>query len=272
MEFSVLLSLYKKEQPAFLRQSLDSILAQTMPPSEIVIVEDGRLTDELYNIVDEYQKKCACLKIVKLEKNQGLGKALNEGLKHCSFDIVARMDTDDISKQERFEKQIKEFEKDPDLCAISCWIDEFYDSPDDIRSTRKVPETMEEIVKFGKKRNPLNHPAVMFKKEKIEKVGGYMPFYLFEDYYLWVRLLLNGCKVKNIQESLLLFRANSNMYKRRGGLNYALTEIKFQKKLKELGYITLIEMATNIAIRVTTRLIPNKLRIGVYKTFLRKKK
>ena len=107
MEFSVLLSLYKKERPAYLRQSLDSILAQTMPPSEIVIVEDGELTDELYNVVDEYQRKCTCMKIVKLEKNQGLGKALNEGLKHCSYDIVARMDTDDISKPERFEKQIK---------------------------------------------------------------------------------------------------------------------------------------------------------------------
>ena len=272
MEFSVLLSLYKKERPAYLRQSLDSILAQTMPPSEIVIVEDGELTDELYNVVDEYQRKCACLKIVKLEKNQGLGKALNEGLKHCSFDIVARMDTDDISKPERFEKQIKEFENDPELCAVSCWIDEFYDSPNDIRSTREVPETMEEIVKFGKKRSPLNHPAVMFKKEKTEKVGSYIPFHLFEDYFLWVRLILKGCKIKNIQGSLLIFRANSDMYKRRGGLNYALTEIKFQKKLRELGYINFWEMMLNIIIRMTTRLIPNKLRIIVYKTFLRKKK
>ena len=131
---------------------------------------------------------------------------------------------------------------------------------------------MEEIVKFGKKRSPLNHPAVMFRKEKTEKVGSYIPFHLFEDYFLWVRLILEGYKIKNIQESLLLFRANSDMYKRRGGLNYALTEIKFQKKLRELGYINFWEMMLNIIIRMTTRLIPNKLRIIVYKTFLRKKK
>ena len=272
MEFSVLLSLYYKEQPSFLRQSLDSILTQTVLPSEIVLVEDGKLTPELDNVVEEYEKKYDIIKVIKLETNQGLGKALNEGLRHCTYDIVARMDTDDISKPERFEKQIKEFENDPDLCAVSSWIDEFHDNKDNVTSTRKVPETNDEIVKYGKRRNPFNHPSVMFKKKEIEKVGGYKSFYLFEDYYLWARLILNNCKLKNIQESLLLFRANDEMFKRRGGWKYALTEIKFQRRLNSIGYINFVEMMTNITLRTTTRMIPNKLRSAIYKFFLRKKK
>ena len=113
--FSVLLSVYKKEQPTYLRQSLDSLFSQTLPPDEIVLVKDGPLTPELDAVITEYQTRCTILKVIPLTHNQGLGKALNEGLKHCSYELVARMDTDDIAKPERFEKQIRVFTEHPEV-------------------------------------------------------------------------------------------------------------------------------------------------------------
>lgn len=270
MQFSVLMSLYAKERPEYLRESLDSVFAQSLPPDEVVLVEDGPLTPELYAVLDEYGKAHEELKRVPLEHNGGLGKALNEGLKHCSYDLIARMDTDDIAKPDRFEKQIRLFELHPLAEVVSCWIDEFEGTSDNIVSTRKLPEYPYELFNYGKKRCPINHPAVIFRKESVLFAGGYRHFPLFEDYYLWVRLLLNGAHFYNIQESLLLFRTSPDMFKRRGGLKHALTEIKFQRHINKIGYISTARMCANILIRFTTRMIPNSLRELVYKKLLRK--
>lgn len=269
-QFSVLLSVYYKEVPAFLEQALISIINQTLQPNEIIIVKDGELTNELEKILYEYSHKYPFIKIVSLSENQGLGRALNEGLKHCSNDLVARMDTDDIAKKNRFEKQITTFKENPNLDIIGTWIDEFEDNPQNIISTRKLPKTHEDIYKYAKKRNPINHPTVMFKKRAVQEAGGYQHFPLFEDYYLWVRMLLNGAKFYNLQESLLFFRFSPDMFKRRGGLKYACTEAKFQWKLHKLGFISLTKTCINIAIRFSTRIIPNNLRGWIYKNILRK--
>lgn len=270
MAFSVLMSLYAKERPEYLRESLDSIYNQTLPPDEVVMVEDGPLSPELYAVLDEYELLHPNLKRIPLAKNGGLGKALNEGLKHCSYDLVARMDSDDISKPNRFEKQIGLFEKYQLAEVVSCWIDEFVDSPTNIVSTRRLPEFPYELYAYGKKRCPINHPAVMFKRDSVIFAGGYRHFPLFEDYYLWVRLMLNGSKFYNIQESLLLFRSSPDVYKRRGGLKHALNEVKFQHHIHSIGYIGYMRMVTNICIRFVTRIVPNSLRKKIYTTFLRK--
>lgn len=270
MQFSVLISLYDKEFPEYLRMSLDSVFSQTLRPTEVIIVEDGPLTDSLYEIVNEYSLKYQEIKIVKLEKNCGLGKALNEGLKHCSYEFVVRMDTDDIAKPDRFEKQLSVFQKYPQVEVVSSWIDEFEGTPDNVISTRKLPEYPYEIAQYAKKRCPINHPAVMFKKNSILFAGGYRPFPLFEDYYLWVRLLINGAKFYNIQESLLFFRTSPDMYKRRGGLKHAINEIKFQNHIRKLGFISKLEFLQNISIRFIVRIIPNSIREIVYHKFLRK--
>jgi len=228
MKFSVLLSLYFKESPDFLHQSLDSIFAQTLPPDEVVLVEDGPLPYELHEVVNAYKNRHKEIKVVALEKNGGLGRALSEGLKHCSFDLVARMDTDDVSKPWRFEKQVAFMETNLDIAVCGAWIDEFEGDVNNVRSTRKLPQWNDDIYEFGKKRNPMNHPVVMFRKSAVEVVGGYQPMPLFEDYYLWVRMLQHGCKFHNIQESLLDFRSCSDVFKRRGGMKYAWTEIVFQ--------------------------------------------
>lgn len=269
MKFSVLLSIYHKEKPEYLLQSLDSVFAQTLRADEVILVKDGPLTEELYRVLEEFQGKYQELKTVPLKENVGLGEALNEGLKHCSHDIVARMDTDDICKPDRFEKQLAVFKNNPDVDVVSSWIDEFEGDVKNILSTRKLPETHSEIYEYGKKRCPINHPAVMFKKSAVLTAGGYMHLPLFEDYYLWVRMLVNGAKFYNIQESLLYFRTSSAMFMRRGGLKYALTEVSFLWKMHKIGYVNLISTIKSIFIRFTVRIMPNSIRGFIYKKLLR---
>lgn len=270
LKFSVLLSLYYKEQPDFLCQSLNSIFSQTLLPYEVVLVKDGSLSNELETVIDFYQKKYSNLKVIPLSTNQGLGKALNEGLKHCSYDLVARMDTDDIAKPDRFDKQLEIFHKYKEIDVVGSWIDEFEGDVTHISSIRKLPEFHAEIYQFTKKRSPVNHPVVMFKKSAVIAAGGYMHFPFFEDYYLWVRMLINGAKFYNIQESLLYFRSSSDMFKRRGGWNYAINEYKLQREFKKIGFINNMEFLRNLLVRFISRMLPNKLRSLLYKNILRK--
>ena len=258
--FSVLLSVYYNESPYY----------QSLQLAEVVLVKDGELTPELENVITEYTAKYLQIRVVPLKQNQGLGKALNEGLKHCSYDLVARMDTDDIAKPDRFEKQIRVFQEHPELDVVGAWIDEFEETTSNIISTRKLPEVHDDICQFAKKRNPENHPVIMFRKQAVLAAGGYQHFPLFEDYYLWIRMLQNGAKFYNIQESLLYFRFSPAMFKRRGGLKYVTTELRFQNQLRNLGFITSSEYLYNVFIRVITRMMPNSLRAILYKKALRK--
>lgn len=237
---SVLLSVYIKEKPAYLRQCLDSLFSQSLMPDEIVLVKDGPLTAELNVVIEEYYfKHPAIFKIIELEVNHGLGKALNETLQYCSCDIVARMDTDDIAKPDRFKKQMAILQENKDIAVVGSWVDEFWnDDKENIVSVRKLPEFSNDIYTFAKRRNPINHPTAMFRKRAVLTVGGYLHFPLFEDYFLWIRMLVNGNNFYNIPESLLYFRMSQNVYKRRGGLNYALNECKLRKVMLNLGLIS----------------------------------
>lgn len=270
MKFSVLLSVYYREKPEYFRLCLNSLLEQTLLPDEVVIVKDGTLTNELEQVIEEFRERCTWLTVIPLETNVGLGKALNEGLKHCSNDLVARMDTDDICKPARFEKQIAIFEKHPEYDLVSAWIEEFVDTTDNIRSVRTLPEFPEQIREYGRKRNPVNHPVAMFRKSSVMRAGGYQHFPLLEDYYLWARMLVSGALFYNIQESLLYFRSSDDVFKRRGGWKYAVTEVKFMWRLYRIGYIGLMSTLSNILIRFTVRIIPNSLRSWIYNKLLRK--
>lgn len=269
LPFSVLMSLYWKERPEFLRQSLNSVLHQTLSPKEIILVEDGPLTPELYEVVNEYVGRYPIITVVKLSKNGGLGNALNEGLKHCTYDIVARMDTDDIAKPHRFEHQLNYMEGHDDIAACSSWIDEFIGTSENVTSVKKLPENHGEIFKYGKTRCPMNHPAVIYRKHIIQQVGGYGPFP--EDYYLWGKLLVNGYKMHNIQESLLFFRSTPDVYKRRGGTAYFRSMYLLQKFLRDIGYISGSEFIKNMSIRGTVALLPNAVRKLFYDRMLRVK-
>lgn len=266
--FSVLLSIYIKEQPDYLIQSLNSLFTQTLLPNEVILVKDGPLTPELDAVIAEYQLKYPILRVIPLPHNQGLGNALNEGLKHCSHELVARMDTDDIAKLDRFEKQIKVFQEHPEIDICSAWIEEFEGTLDNILATRKLPETHEEILKYAKHRCPINHPVVMYKKSAVLKAGGYKGFP--EDYRLWINMLMTGARFYNIQESLLYFRFSSAMVKRRGGWKYAMADAKSQLDFYKMGFLSLPTLVYNLSVRMSVRLTPNFIRALIYKKLLRK--
>ena len=265
--FSVLLSVYNKENPSFLRESLDSIYSQSLQPNEVVLVKDGPLTEELNKCIEYYQHKFSTFKVISLSTNSGLGKALNEGLKHCTCELVARLDTDDIAKPNRFKKQINIFKDNPNIDVCSSWIEEFENDIENILATKKLPEYHKDIEKYAKHRCPINHPAVMYKKEAVLRVGGYSGFP--EDYCLWIKMLMNGAIFYNIQESLLYFRFSRDVIKRRGGWEYAKADIKSQLSFYKMGFISIVTLIYNILIRVSVRLIPYSLRSYTYRKLLR---
>lgn len=270
MKFSVLMSIYFKEKPEYFDRCMKSIWdEQSIKPDEIVLVEDGKLTDELYEVINKWQKKLEdVLKIVSLEKNVGLGDALNIGLQHCSNELVARMDTDDIAVPNRFEKQLKILKNNNiDICGS--WVAEFEKDENEIISFRKVPEMHNEIIKFAKQRNPMNHPSVMYKKKSVLKAGGYKKMLWFEDYYLWVRMILSDSIFYNIQEPLVKMRVD-NQLERRKGFKYLINEIELQKKFLDLGFINEKEFIQNILIRNLPRILPSFLLKKVYDKVLRK--
>ena len=271
VDVSILLSVYIKEKPEYLRTSLKSAINQTVRVKEIVLVLDGPITDQLQSVVEECQKECSDLiKLIPLKENVGLGKALAIGVEKCKYDLVARMDTDDIMIPTRIEKQIAEFTSDLDLTIVGSNIDEFYDSPESIVGRRVVPETNEEICNFSKKRNPFNHMTVMFKKSAVLDVGNYQPMMGFEDYYLWVRLLKAGYKGKNIQESLVFARTGEDMYARRGGKKYFLNGLKGRKAIYQAGLGSMSDYLISCSAHVVVSLLPNKIRGQIYESKLRK--
>lgn len=270
MPFSVLLSIYAEENPKNFDECLKSILGQSCLPDEVVIVKDGPISNGLNEILDNFSHIYPHLKVVCLPTNHGLGFALNEGLKYCQYELVGRMDTDDIAKPNRFERQVDFMENNVDISVVGAWIEEFQDEPKNIISVKRLPETSQELMAYARKRNPLNHPVVMFRKSEVIKAGGYLHYPLFEDYYLWVRMILNGAKLYNIQECLLSFRSSPEMYKRRGGFKYAITEAGFFKLLKSMNFITTREYFGSLIIRFGIRIVPNQIRRIVYQNLLRR--
>ena len=269
--YSVLMSVYYKEKPEYLWESMESIYAQTIPTDNFVLVCDGPLTPALDAVISTMQEKFRSrLYVHRLTKNGGLGNALNEGMKHCKNELVARMDSDDIAYQDRCRKQIKVFDRHSEVSICSGIVEEFTTNPEIIDARRAPPETNKEIIEFAKKRNPFNHPCVMYKKSAVEAVGSYQDFYLLEDYYLWLRMLMAGYQGYNIQEPLLHMRAGSDMYKRRAGWKYVKTQAKLFKFMRDTGFIGNGQYVKSCIIRSSSSLAPNWLRKFMFERILRK--
>lgn len=267
--FSVLLSVYAREQAAYMWQALESVFSQTVVPDEVVLVEDGPLTAELDAVVARAIECWPQLKVVALAKNQGLGRSLNAGIKYCSHPLVARMDTDDVARPNRFEQQLKAFATHPELSVCGGWISEFDTDTTRPHSFRRPPEAYEDIRRFGQKRNPMNHVTVMFRKDDVMASGGYQDFPLFEDYYLWVRMIMRGYTFINLPEVLVDVRADRSMIGRRGGWNYAVVETRLQIIFYRMHYIRLMTMWRNVLVRFVARMMPLSLRRWLYKKKLR---
>lgn len=269
--YSVLMSVYQRENPAYFKSSIESMMKQTLPFSDFVLVCDGPLTKELDEVITWAQNELGDrFQCVRLAENGGLGKALKEGIVYCRCPIIARMDSDDLSRPDRCRLQMRVLkEKNCDLVSGSLM--EFVNTPGDGSQMRVLPETSEEIVRFSAKRNPFNHPCVMYRKEAVLKAGNYQHFPGFEDYWLWMRMLKNGCRGWNLPEILLDMRVGNGMYARRGGVEYVKNLLHFQYCLKQENMISKKQFLWNCICRVVAALIPNGLRSSLYHTFLRKK-
>lgn len=271
-DFSVLMSLYINEKAEYFDACMKSILGQTVLPKEIVIVKDGKISKEVEEILQKYNKGYpGLLNIVSYEKNHGLGYALNKGINACGYELIARMDTDDLARKDRFGKQIKEFQEDPALDICGSNINEFEDEPEHIVAQRNVPLTDKEIKKYQKRRDAFNHMTVMYKKSAVLEAGNYQSCLLMEDTYLWVRMIQNGVKCKNIEEPLVYVRIGKEMYGRRGGLAYFLNYKKGRKKVRETGYIGIIDYYYTLMIQFIVSLVPGNIRGLIFKTLLHKK-
>lgn len=273
MEYSVLISVYYKEKAEYLIECLESMVHQTVEPSEIVIVKDGKLTVELEDVLTEYKTKYQRLfKFVCLEKNVGLGLALAEGIKNCSYELIARMDSDDISIPNRCELQLREFAQDSLLDVCGGYIKEFCDSKEGVVSIRKVPLVDSEIKEYQKRRDAVNHVTVMFKKSKVLEAGNYQHALLMEDSLLWTNMILHGATFKNIADYLVYVRTGADMFKRRGGLKYFKKYKNGRKIILQTGYISKWDYYYTLLVQLIFSILPNSVREFVYEKLLRSNK
>jgi len=268
IEFSVLMSLYSREMPHALDCALKSIENQTLPPPEVILVIDGPIGNELELVVQAHSMLLP-MKIVRLPKNVGLAAALNEGLKHCSYDLVARFDTDDWCLPERFQTQVLWMNNHADVAVLGTWIAEFEVDPGKTLGMRKVPLEHAKIVQFAQSRNPVNHMTVMYRKSAVDSVGGYQELDLMEDYWLWVRMISKGYKFANLAQVLVHARAGAGLLERRGGMRYVKSEIIAQRLFFAAGFIAFPRVLSNLVLRVLPRLVPGSVRGIIYRIALR---
>ncbi|MBQ8032477.1 MAG: glycosyltransferase [Elusimicrobiaceae bacterium] len=268
--FSVLMSVYAKDRPEWVRQALDSVLANTVKPTEVVTVIDGPIPPELQAVLTEFTSKYPQIKLFPLKKNGGLGPALAYGLQQCSHELVARMDADDISHSDRFEKQLAYFIASPETAVLGGQIQEVDgESLEDV-AIRAVPQTDGEIKEFLRMRCPFNHMTVMFKKSAVLDAGNYTTFHLMEDYYLWARMAAKGYKMANLPDIVLNARVDAAMYGRRGGWKYFKSNLAMSQKLKELNLISWPTYLFNVGVRFCVQvLMPNNMRKLIYEKGLR---
>ena len=266
MNFSVLCSIYYKEKAHQLDRCMQSLwFEQNLKPNQIVLVKDGKLTEELEEVINKWQSILkGTLLVIPLKENVGLGKALNIGLSHCSYEWVFRMDTDDICVPERFEKQISFIQNHPEIDILSGQIEEFENSELNITGIKKVPLTHSEIIRLSKTRNPFNHMAIAYKKEVIQSVGGYQHHLYMEDYNLWLRVLAAGYKSANLKDTLVKVRAGQDMVERRRGKPYIRSEWQLFKLKTSLKFQAPYQALFIFIARVIPRLLPSSILVKIY--------
>ncbi|MDD3138605.1 MAG: glycosyltransferase [Lachnospiraceae bacterium] len=263
VSFSVLMSIYYKENPSWFRDALESVFSQSIMPNEFVLVKDGPLTPDLNSVIEEFKLKYSSFKTIENETNLGLGLSLRKGVLSCSNDIIARMDSDDLIPKDRFEKQLKVIEEGYDV--VSCWSSLFIGSANNIIAIKKRPENNIDIEKLAKRRSPVCHAACMMRKSSILAAGNYIHCLYYEDYHLWVRMLMQDFKFYNIQEVLYWVRTTDDQLQRRSGFKYLKNELKVFREFYKIGFYSLKDLVVNSIIRVFVRLLPHSLRSFVFK-------
>lgn len=270
LRFSVVMSVYKNDNPIAVREALESIVNQTLPPDEIVLVADGMISEDLEAVIKNLDYIQTELTFLPQEVNRGLGAALRIAVENAKHEYVARMDSDDISLPDRFEKQMRWFEKNDELSVVGGMITEFVDTPDNITGKRVLPHDDKDIKRFMRSRNGINHVTAIFKKKDLLRVGNYQPFFGQEDYYLWMRMIKQGCVFLNIPDVVVNVRSGKTQYARRGGYTYVKSQLTLFNYMYKEGFISFSRLFYNYFIRIAVQLLmPNQLRTWIYQKFLR---
>lgn len=269
--FSVAISVYKSDDPKFFDRALFSITEmQTIKPDEIVLVVDGPVCEELNRVIEKYERLYSIFHIIRLEKNGGLGNALKIAVENSKYDLIARMDSDDVSLPTRFEQQLRYFEEHPEVDIVGGDITEFIGDESNIVGKRVVPKSNEEIQEYMRRRCAFNHVSVMYKRNAVQGAGGYQDWFCNEDYYLWIRMWLNHAVFANTGSVLVNVRVGKEMYQRRGGWKYFKSEAKLQSFMVKKGVIRVPRYLVNVSERLILQvLMPNKVRGWVFRTFAR---
>lgn len=269
--FSVLMSVYRNDKREFVEETIKSIWDnQTQKPDEIVLVVDGPIPEALGTYIRELSQYNN-IKVYWQKVNQGLGKTMAFGVRKCSHELIARMDSDDIALPDRFEKQIKYLESNPDISIVGGQISEFIDTPENIVGYRKVPLTPDECRAYYRDRDPLNHMTVVFRKYDILAAGNYQHWHLDEDTFLWGRVLKRGFKIANLPDILVNVRSGKDMYARRGGWKYFKSDVAILKWKRDNGFLGFGRYFYNYLIRLAVQVVmPNKVRGFIFKNLLRK--
>ncbi len=267
--FTILMSVYQNDNAQHFDSALESVFEQTLKPSEVVLVCDGKLHDEHEQVIGKWlnkftQKNIEFL-IVRLEFNLGLGGALREGVEYCTNDYIVRMDSDDICVRNRLELTYSAIKTYPSASVIGGQIEEFNTKVGDLDRKRVVPLTFQEIVQFGKKRNPMNHVTTCINRDSLNKVGNYESVLYHEDYFLWVKFILSGHEIVNIPDVLVMVRAGNDLIGRRHGWEYFNHEKSFVNKCLDRGYLTRVDSVKYLLPRFFFRLMPKYALNGLYK-------
>lgn len=272
LKFSVITSVYKSDVPEYVKTALESTFNQTLVPDEVVCVADGPIPDELKAVVEEFHTKYPEIMYpVYLEKNGGLGEAMRIAAEAAKYDYLARMDSDDICLPDRFEKQMKCIEEDPELSLVGGMITEFDGEPENIIAKRILPLEDTEIKRMMRGRCAVNHVTVIFKKADLMKSGNYQPFWKQEDHYLWARMMEHGCKFRNIPDVVVNVRSGKDQIARRGGLRFYKSVVRVFWYMYRHGLISFRYFLYICTVRgIVQVLMPNRLRTWVYLHLLRK--
>ncbi|MBH0053557.1 glycosyltransferase [Salinibacterium sp. SWN139] len=266
--FSLLLPVYSGDKPSFLERAFRSCVDdQTLPPTEVVIVQDGPVSAELSAMMQQLiAASTVPTTLLVLKHNRGLARALEAGLAQCNFDVVARMDADDVSLPTRFEKQRVAIAGGLDLVGTAMF--EFAEDDGSVIGKRIPPQGQEAIERYSRFHDPFNHPTVMYRRSAVKAAGGYIDVGLMEDYWLFARMIDSGARVENLQEALVMYRVSAGAYTRRGGLGQLSAELRLQREFRRLGFTTPLQNVRNVIVRGGYRLVPVAIRRIAYRRFI----
>lgn len=262
--FTLLLSVWDGDQPEHLLQAFCSAVdEQTLRPAQVVIVRDGLVRDELDAcLADLHKTSPVPVTLVPLESNRGLGPALDAGMAASQFDVIARMDADDVAMPHRFEVEIPLI---AEADIVGAGLLEFVDDIENVVGQRVPPTDPEQIQRYARMHDPFNHPTVVYRRQAVQAAGGYGDLPLMEDYALFARMLQNGARAVNVAEPLVYYRVGATAFKRRGGADLLRSELRLQREFRRQRFTTPAEYARNVMVRGGYRLIPWWARRAVYK-------